>query len=105
MAIMKENKMQAAQTKMLRIITDFLNTKMNKNWDPDMVEQKYDRNFVENVSDVITDVRNLEGIVSRETQLDMLPMSVVADTSAELLRQEKEMAKAEGIPPGEDEEI
>lgn len=98
LAIMKENKMQAAQTKMLRIITDFLNTKMNKNWDPDMVEQKYDRNFVENVSDVITDVRNLEGIVSRETQIDMLPMNIVADTSAELSRQWKEAVDAERLP-------
>lgn len=105
LAIMKENKMQAAQTKMLRIITDFLNTKMNKNWDPDMVEQKYDRNFVENVSDVITDVKNLEGIVSRETQIDMLPMSIVADTSTELLRQMKEAADAEGLPLAKEEDI
>ena len=105
LAIMKENKMQAAQTKMLRIITDFLNTKMNKNWDPDTVEQKYDRNFVENVSDVITDVRNLEGIVSRETQIDMLPMSIVADTSAELLRQIREAIDAENLPRIRDEDI
>lgn len=105
LAIMKENKMQAAQTKMLRIITDFLNTKMNKNWDPDTIEQKYDRNFVENVSDVITDVKNLEGIVSRATQLDMLPMSIVSDTSAELSKQRKETMEAEGLPLVREEDI
>ena len=98
LAIMKENRMRSAQTKMLRIITDFLNTKMNKAWDPDMVEQKYDRNFVENISDVITDVKNVEGIVSRETQLDMMPNSIVPDTAVELDRQKQEAMDAEQLP-------
>ena len=98
LAIMKENRMRSAQTKLIRIITHFLNTKMNKQWDPDVVEQKYDRNFVDNISDIITDVRNIDGVVSRETQLDMLPLSVVADTAAELERQKKEALEAEGLP-------
>lgn len=98
LAIMKENRMRSAQTKMLRIITDFLNTKMNKSWDSDTVEQKYDRNFVENVSDVITDVKNLEGIIARETQLDMLPLSVVSDTAKEMDRQKQEALDAEQLP-------
>lgn len=98
LAIMKENRMRSAQTKMIRIITHFLNTKMNKSWDPDVVEQKYDRNFVDNISDIITDVRNIDGIVSRETQLDMLPISVVSDTSAEIERQKKEAMEAENLP-------
>ncbi len=98
LAIMKENRMRAAQTKMLRIITHFLNTKMNKKWDSDVVEQKYDRNFVDNISDIITDVRNIDGVVSRQTQLDMLPLSVVADTTAELERQKKEAMEADKLP-------
>lgn len=98
LAIMKENKMRSAQTKMLRMITHFLNTKMNKNWDPDVIDQKYDRNFVDNISDIISDVKNLDSIVSRETQLDMLPTSVVADTSAELQRQQNEAMAAEKLP-------
>lgn len=98
LAIMKENRMRSAQTKMIRIITHFLNTKMNKSWNPDVVEQKYDRNFVDNISDIITDVRNIDGIVSRETQLDMLPISVVSDTSAEIERQRKEAMEAENLP-------
>jgi len=98
LAIMKENRMRAAQTKMLRIITHFLNLKMNKNWDADVIEQKYDRNFVDNISDVIADVRNLDGVVARETQLDMLPVSVVADTGKELIRQQNEAMEAERLP-------
>ena len=101
LAIMKENRMRSAQTKMLRIITDFLNMKMNKKWDPDTVEQKYDRNFIENASDIITDVKNLEGIISRETQLDMLPVSIVSDSSAELDRQKQEAMDAERLPKGD----
>lgn len=98
LAIMKENRMRSAQTKMLRIVTHFLNTKMNKNWDPDVIEQKYDRNFVDNISDIIADVRNIDGIVSKETQLDMMPHSVVSDTVAELERLQKEAVEAERLP-------
>ncbi len=71
---------------------------MNKSWDPDTVVQKYDRNFIENVSDVITDAKNLEGIVSKETQLDMMPYSIVPDTAAELDRQKQEALDAERLP-------
>lgn len=98
LAIMKENRMRSAQTKMLRIITQFLNTKMNKNWDSDTIEQKYDRNFVDNISDIITDVRNIDGIVSKETQLGMMPHSVVPDITTELERQQKEAMEAEQLP-------
>lgn len=98
LAIMKENRMRSAQTKMLRIITQFLNTKMNKNWDSDTIEQKYDRNFVDNISDIITDVRNIDGIVSKETQLGMMPHSVVPDITTELERQQKEAMEAEHLP-------
>lgn len=98
LAIMKENRMRSAQTKMLRIITHFLNTKMNKKWDPDVIEQKYDRNFVDNISDIITNVRNIDDIVSKETQLGMLPHNVVPDVAVELERQKKEAMEAERLP-------
>lgn len=98
LAIMKENRFRSAQTKLLRIITEYLNTKMNKSWDAGSVEQKYERNFIENVSDVINDVKNLEGIVSRKTQMDMLPVSVVKDTAEELARIRQETLDAENLP-------
>lgn len=97
LAIMKENKMRSAQTKMFKIITSFLNTKMNKQWDPDIIEQKYDRNFVDNISDIITDVRNIDGIVSKETQLDMLPQNIVSDTMKEIERIQQEALDAENL--------
>lgn len=98
LAIMKENRMRSAQTKMLRIITGFLNDKMNHEWDPDTVEQKYDRNFIDNISDIITDVRNIDGIVSKETQINMLPISIVSDSSEEIDRINKEALDAEHLP-------
>lgn len=98
LSIMKENKFRSAQNKLLQLVTGYLNTKMNKGWDPDSVETKFERNFVENVSDIIEYVKNLEGIVSRETQLDCLPPSIVEDTGAEINRIRKETADAEGLP-------
>lgn len=98
LALMKENCFRSAQTKLIRMLTDYLNTRMNKNWDPDAVEQKYERNFIDNVSDAIEDVKNVEGIVSRQTQLDMMPSSIVDDTSEEMERIRKETLDAEGLP-------
>lgn len=98
LAIMKENCFRSAQTKMIRIITDYLNTRMNKNWDPDSVEQKYERNFIDNVSDLIEEVKNVEGIVSHHTQLDMLPSTIVPDTEEELQQIRKETIAAEELP-------
>lgn len=98
LAIMKESRMRAAQTKMLKIITGFLNTKMNKEWDPGIIEQKYDRNFVDNISDIIEDAKKIEGIVSRETQLGMLPQNIVSDTAKEIGLLQKEAMDAENLP-------
>lgn len=98
LSIMKENRFRSAQTKLISIITGYLNTRMNKNWDPDEVEQKYERNFIENTSDIIEDVKNVEGIVSRKTQLDMLPSSIVDDSREELDRISREAVQAEGLP-------
>lgn len=98
LAIMKENRFRAAQKKMLQIITEQLNTRMNKNWDPDDVEQKYERNFIDNVSDIIEDVKNVEGIVSRKTQLDMLPSTIVSDTEEELQQIHNETVAGEELP-------
>lgn len=98
LSIMKENRFRSAQTKMLHIITEYLNTRMNKNWVPDEVEQKYERNFIENTSDLIEDAKNVDGIVSRRTQLDMLPSSIVNDSQEELEQILREMAAEEGLP-------
>lgn len=97
LAIMKENQFRSAQTKMLHIITGYLNTLKNKTWDAAAIEQKYDRNFTDNLSDVIDNVKGLEEIVSRHTQLDMLPNEVVADAEAELKRMADEKLDTENL--------
>lgn len=97
LAIMKENQFRSAQTKMLHIITGYLNTLKNKTWDAATIEQKYDRNFTDNLSDVIDNVKGLEEIVSRHTQLDMLPNEVVADAEAELKRMADEKLDTENL--------
>ncbi len=97
LAIMKENCFRSAQTKMVSIITGYLNTLKNKEWDPDTVEMKYDRNFTENLAEMIENATKLEGVVSRETQIGMLPADIVKDTGEELERIRKEALEAEEL--------
>lgn len=94
----KEIYSRAAHTKMLKIITDHLNMKRNKEWDPDTITLKYTRNFTENISDMITDARNLEGMVSRETQISMLPADVVPDVDQEIKKMQEEELQSEKLP-------
>ncbi len=98
LAIQKENKSESAQQKMLQIITNFLNTKMNKSWNPDWITLKYTRNIVENLTDLINDAKNLEGIVSKETQLKSLPTDIVDDVMEEMDRIREESLAAEQLP-------
>lgn len=98
LAIMKENCFRSAQTKMVSIITGYLNLLKNKEWDPDTVEQKYDRNFTENMAEMIENATKLEGIVSHETQLGMLPADIVGDTATELEKIRNETLEAENLP-------
>lgn len=98
LAIMKENNFQAAQHKMLKIITDYLNTIQNKNFDPEIVYQKYERNFVDNDSETIENVTKLDGVVSKETQLNMLPQKIVDNAKDEMDRITEELIKSEELP-------
>ncbi len=96
LAISKENKFRAAQQKKLKLITAFINTKFNKHYDYKAITQKYERNFIDNTSEIIEDVAKLEGIVSRETQLEMLPM--VENPAEELERINQEKLSEENLP-------
>lgn len=98
LAIMKENCFRSAQTKMGSIITGYLNLLKNKEWDPDTIEQKYDRNFTENIAETIENATKLEGILSHETQLGMLPADIVGDTAEELEKIRNETLEAENLP-------
>lgn len=98
LAIMKENCFRSAQTKMVSIITGYLNLLKNKEWDSGTVEQKYDRNFTENLAEMIENATKLEGIVSKETQIGMLPAGIVRDASDELEKIRNEALEAENLP-------
>ena len=83
---------------MMSIITEYLNTKGNQSWDADTVEQKYDRNFTENLAEMIENAAKLEGVVSKETQLNMMPSDIVSDTAEELERLRREALEADMLP-------
>lgn len=98
LAIMKQSKFEAAQKKMVKLVTDYINMKYNKNFDPETVTQKYERNFISNVEETINNTKNLEGIVSKQTQLRMLPSDIVKDVNSEIEQISKEKREEEQIP-------
>lgn len=97
LAIMKENRMRLAKAKKISMITDWINWKKSKNYDASTVKQKYTRNFTENVSEIIDNVTKLTGVVSKRTQLDMLPAEIIRDTDKELETIEEELKESEGL--------
>jgi len=97
LAIMKENRMRLAKAKKISMITDWINWKKSKKYDASTVKQKYTRNFTENVSEIIDNVTKLTGVVSKRTQLDMLPKEIIADTNKELETIDEELKESEGL--------
>jgi len=97
LAIMKENRMRLAKAKKISMITEWINWKKSKNYDASTVKQKYTRNFTENVSEIIDNVTKLTGVVSKRTQLDMLPQDIIHDTDKELKTIEEELKESEGL--------
>lgn len=97
LAIMKENKMRLAKQKKIKMITEWINFKKSKHFDASSVKQKYTRNFVENVSEIVENVGKLEGIVSKETQLTILPADIVSDAHEELEKIRLERDKEEDM--------
>lgn len=97
LAIMKENRMRLAKAKKISMITDWINWKKSKKYDSSTVKQKYTRNFTENVSEIIDNVTKLTGVVSKRTQLDMLPKEIIADTNKELETIDEELKESEGL--------
>lgn len=98
LAIMKENKFEAAQRKKIKMITAHLNMCMNKSYNPQEVTFKFERNFVDNVTELIENATKLEGITSKETQLNALPNNIVPDSKEEMERMEEERIRSEQLP-------
>lgn len=105
LAIMKQNAMDASQKKLISLVTDYINLKYNKNFDSQRVQMKYERNLITNDTELIENAAKLENITSHETQLSVLPSSIVEKAKDELDRIQKEAAEAEGLPLVKDEEI
>lgn len=105
LAVMKQSKFEAAQKKLVKLVTDYINLKYNKDFDPETVQQKYERNFIANDEETIANVKNLEGIVSRDTQLQMLPSKIVPDSGAEMEKIRTERLEDEDLPNVHDEEL
>ena len=97
LAIMKENKMRLAKHKKIKMITSWINFKKSKHFDPSMVKQKYTRNFIDKISEIIENASKLEGQVSRETQLGMLPAEIVPDALEELKKMREEASQEEDL--------
>lgn len=95
LAVIKENKFMAAQKKKIKLITQFINTKRNRSYDPDKVQVIFDRNMIQNLEELAKVAAELEGIVSRETQLRVLP--IVEDVKEELQRIKKEREEEESV--------
>lgn len=97
LAIMKENQFRRAKQKKLKIITDWINFKKSTSFEVARIKQKYVRNFIENITEIIENVTKLEGVVSRHTQLVMLPSEIVRDAKTELDRIKEEARENEGM--------
>lgn len=94
LAIMKENKARAAESKKIQLITHMLNLKKNTNFDSNTVELEFKRNIIEDIDAEIMQTKTLEGVTSKETQLSRL--SFVSDTKEEMKRMLAEMQEAMG---------
>lgn len=84
MAASKERKFTRSLRKLYRIV--FSLTGYPDAWKD--LTFKFTRNLPDNLSEEVTDAKNLEGVVSKETQLSVL--SIVDDPKAELERMQSE---------------
>lgn len=88
LAVIKENKFLASYRKKLKLITRQLNLKLNKNYEAHLVNMIFDRNMVQNLLEAAQIAQLLQGIVSKETQLSVLP--IVKDSKQEVGKIQKE---------------
>lgn len=93
LATTKENKFRASLKKKIKIIVNFINLKFNKNFTCHDVEIKFDRNVVQNLTEIIDNVVKLEGIVSIETLLSEIPFIKNVKDELDKIKEESEMEK------------
>ncbi|GLC87503.1 phage portal protein [Lysinibacillus piscis] len=94
LASIKEYKFLPAYKKKIRLITKMLNLKMNRSFDPSTIDIYFDRNMTDNLKELAEIAALLEGIISKETQLSLLPF--VKNKQEELQRTLKDQLKKSG---------
>ncbi|KYG90372.1 hypothetical protein A0U40_18220 [[Bacillus] sp. KCTC 13219] len=94
LAAIKEYKFLPAYKKKLRLITEMINLKKNRKYDASTVKVHFDRNMTDNLKELAEIAALLEGIISKETQLSLLPF--VKDKQEELQRTLKDQVKKGG---------
>ena len=73
LSVIKENKFRASLKKKLKLVTAFINLNQRTTYNANDIQMFFDRNLIENLTEVIENVSKLEGITSKETQLGLLP--------------------------------
>lgn len=89
LAAIKENKFLPAFLKKLRLITDQLNAKFNRSYDAHDISVLFDRNMTDNVKELADIAYTLNGIMSRETILSLLPFVDDVQDEMEKIRNEQ----------------
>jgi len=101
LAAEKEKRFLPAYRKKLRLLTDYINTRYNTNFKASEIGVKFDRNTIDNLLDLANVVALLDGKVSKETLLELLPF--VKDSRSEITQLLKEIAEADDIPMADSE--
>ncbi len=95
LAVIKENKFRAAVKKKIKMVTEFINTKFNQNYNPATITLEFIRNVIENTAEIIDYTAKLEGMTSKTTQLQQLPF--IDDPQAEFEKILSEQREMEGL--------
>ncbi len=96
LAAEKEKKFLPAYRKKLRMVTGYINTRFNTHYEAGEIAVSFDRNAIDNLLDLANVVALLDGKVSKETLLKLLPF--VKDAQAEFKRLIAELAQMDDIP-------
>lgn len=89
LSIVKENKFKSAIKKKMKFITKYINLTHGTNFNVDDITIVFDRNVIENLTEIVENVNRLEGITSKETQLGLLPfVDKPKDEIAKILREQ-----------------
>lgn len=103
LAAEKEKKFLPAYKKKIRLLTKYLYTRYNRQFDASTVEVKFDRNKIDNLLDLANVIALLDGKVSRETLLELLPF--IKDAKSEITQLLAEIIERNELTEVDEEKI